>query len=77
MPQPVVARRALSVPSSPVAPLRRAPCTCGPTCAPTCVPIQVTFAYTTGPLAWSILTFRNSLVFHDLDKVGRRGGGGG
>ncbi|EFJ48676.1 hypothetical protein VOLCADRAFT_90892 [Volvox carteri f. nagariensis] len=29
----------------------------------------VTFSYNTGPLAWSILTFRNSLVFHDLDKV--------
>ncbi|KAG2483513.1 hypothetical protein HYH03_017620 [Edaphochlamys debaryana] len=30
---------------------------------------KVTFAYTTGPLSWSVLTFRNSLVFHDLDKV--------
>ncbi|GLC50735.1 hypothetical protein PLESTB_000426200 [Pleodorina starrii] len=30
---------------------------------------KVTFSYNTGPLAWSILTFRNSLVFHDLDKV--------
>jgi hypothetical protein len=25
-------------------------------------------AFNTGPLAWSTLTFRNSLVFHDLDK---------
>ncbi|KAG2436955.1 hypothetical protein HXX76_006471 [Chlamydomonas incerta] len=30
---------------------------------------KVTFSYNTGPLAWSIITFRNSLVFHDLDKV--------
>lgn len=27
------------------------------------------FAYATGPLAWSIIAFRNSLVFHSLDKV--------
>lgn len=25
-----------------------------------------------GPLAWSIVAFRNSLVFHSLDKVGRQ-----
>ncbi len=31
---------------------------------------QVMFAYATGPLAWSIVAFRNSLVFHSLDKVG-------
>lgn len=30
---------------------------------------QVTFAFNTGPLTWTILAFRNSLVFHDLDKV--------
>ena len=28
------------------------------------------FAYATGPLAWSIVAFRNSMVFHSLDKVG-------
>ena len=27
------------------------------------------FAYATGPLAWSIVAFRNSMVFHSLDKV--------
>ena len=31
--------------------------------------VQVMFAYATGPLAWSIVAFRNSLVFHSLDKV--------
>eukprot|EP00879_Flechtneria_rotunda_P015404 GHRR01016106.1.p1 GENE.GHRR01016106.1~~GHRR01016106.1.p1 ORF type:complete len:374 (+),score=84.39 GHRR01016106.1:50-1171(+) len=30
---------------------------------------KVTFAYNTGPLTWSIVAFRNSLVYHDLDKV--------
>ncbi|CAD7703002.1 unnamed protein product [Ostreobium quekettii] len=30
---------------------------------------KVCFAYNTGILAWSILAFRNSLVFHSLDKV--------
>lgn len=30
---------------------------------------KVTFAFNTGPLAWSVLAFRNSLVYHDLDKV--------
>jgi len=30
---------------------------------------QVMFAYSAGPLAWSIVAFRNSLVFHSLDKV--------
>lgn len=30
---------------------------------------QVTFVYGMGPLAWSIIAFRNSLVFHSLDKV--------
>jgi Protein of unknown function (DUF2838) len=33
------------------------------------VPAQVMFAYSAGPLAWSIVAFRNSLVFHSLDKV--------
>ena len=32
--------------------------------------MQIVFAYASGPLAWSILAFRNSLVFHSLDKVG-------
>lgn len=31
--------------------------------------VQVTFAYAAGPLAWSVIAFRNSLVFHSLDKV--------
>lgn len=31
--------------------------------------MQVTFVYGMGPLAWSIIAFRNSLVFHSLDKV--------
>lgn len=30
---------------------------------------KVMFAYATGPLAWSIVAFRNSLVFHSLDKI--------
>ncbi|CAL8464752.1 g4287 [Coccomyxa elongata] len=30
---------------------------------------KITFAYASGPLAWSILAFRNSLVFHSLDKI--------
>jgi hypothetical protein len=30
---------------------------------------QVMFAYSAGPLAWSIVAFRNSLVFHSLDKA--------
>ena len=31
--------------------------------------MQVTFAYAAGPLAWSVIAFRNSLVFHSVDKV--------
>jgi hypothetical protein len=31
--------------------------------------IKITFAFNTGPLSWSILAFRNSLVLHSLDKV--------
>lgn len=31
--------------------------------------LKVSFAYNTGILAWSIVAFRNSLVFHSLDKV--------
>lgn len=30
---------------------------------------KVTFAYATGPLAWSIVAFRNSMVFHSMDKM--------
>ncbi|GFH21148.1 uncharacterized protein HaLaN_18391 [Haematococcus lacustris] len=30
---------------------------------------HTTFAFNTGPLAFSILAFRNSLVYHDMDKV--------
>ena len=33
------------------------------------VGVQVTFAYAAGPLAWSVVAFRNSLVFHSVDKV--------
>ncbi|MEW5302047.1 MAG: hypothetical protein WDW36_004859 [Sanguina aurantia] len=29
----------------------------------------VTFAFNAGPVMWSIVAFRNSCVFHDLDKV--------
>jgi hypothetical protein len=29
----------------------------------------ICFAFSTGPLAWAILTWRNSLVFHSLDKT--------
>lgn len=30
---------------------------------------KVSFAFAMGPLLWSILAFRNSLVYHSLDKV--------
>ncbi|KAK9805607.1 hypothetical protein WJX72_007502 [[Myrmecia] bisecta] len=30
---------------------------------------KVTFAFASGPLAWSVVAFRNSLVFHSLDKI--------
>ncbi|WIA18630.1 hypothetical protein OEZ85_003336 [Tetradesmus obliquus] len=30
---------------------------------------KVTHAFNTGPLAWSTVAFRNSMVYHDLDKV--------
>lgn len=37
---------------------------------PTSVPlIRVCFAFNCGPLLWSIVLFRNSLVFHSLDKI--------
>ena len=36
---------------------------------PSCDCVQVTFAFSMGPLLWSILAFRNSLVYHSLDKV--------
>jgi hypothetical protein len=29
----------------------------------------ICFAFCTGPLAWSVVTWRNSLVFHSLDKT--------
>src|SRR4051794_12258404 len=29
----------------------------------------ICFAFSVGPLAWAILTWRNSLVFHSLDKT--------
>lgn len=32
---------------------------------------QVAFAFNFGPLLWSIIAFRNSLVYHSLDKVTR------
>jgi hypothetical protein len=30
---------------------------------------KVLFAFSMGPLAWSIVLFRNSMIFHSLDKV--------
>jgi hypothetical protein len=30
---------------------------------------KVTYAFNTGVLTWSVVAFRNSLVYHDLDKV--------
>lgn len=30
---------------------------------------RATYAFNTGPLTTSIVAFRNSLVFHDMDKV--------
>ena len=30
---------------------------------------KVLFAFSMGPLAWSIILFRNSLIFHSLDKA--------
>lgn len=30
---------------------------------------KILFAFSMGPLAWSIVAFRNSLIFHSLDKV--------
>jgi len=29
----------------------------------------IAFALSHGPLAWAVLAFRNSLVFHDIDKI--------
>lgn len=31
--------------------------------------LKMCFSYSLGPLAWSILAFRNSLVFHSVDKI--------
>jgi len=31
--------------------------------------LRVFFSFCTGPLAWSIIIFRNSLVFHDIDQT--------
>ncbi|KAF4678253.1 hypothetical protein FOZ60_016886 [Perkinsus olseni] len=30
---------------------------------------MITYALVTGPLAWAVLVFRNSLVFHSVDKI--------
>eukprot|EP00878_Enallax_costatus_P012895 GHUV01013465.1.p1 GENE.GHUV01013465.1~~GHUV01013465.1.p1 ORF type:complete len:336 (+),score=54.06 GHUV01013465.1:169-1176(+) len=30
---------------------------------------KVTYAFNTGVLTWSVVAFRNSMVYHDLDKV--------
>jgi hypothetical protein len=30
---------------------------------------RILFAFSMGPLAWSIILFRNSMIFHSLDKV--------
>ena len=35
--------------------------------------LLINFAHTMGPLSVAIPTWRNSLVFHSLDKVGRNG----
>ena len=32
-------------------------------------PLQVAFLSAMGPLGWAIVAWRNSLVFHDLEKV--------
>lgn len=34
-----------------------------------CAVEKIMFAFAMGPLAWSILAFRNSMIFHSLDKV--------
>lgn len=34
-----------------------------------CAMEKIMFAFAMGPLAWSILAFRNSMIFHSLDKV--------
>eukprot|EP01023_Acetabularia_acetabulum_P039420 TRINITY_DN3793_c0_g2_i1.p2 TRINITY_DN3793_c0_g2~~TRINITY_DN3793_c0_g2_i1.p2 ORF type:complete len:232 (+),score=22.76 TRINITY_DN3793_c0_g2_i1:523-1218(+) len=31
--------------------------------------MKITYAYNTGPMAWSILAMRNSLVLHSMDKI--------
>lgn len=36
---------------------------------PSLGPPQFSFAVMTGPLMWSIVAMRNSLVFHDGDKI--------
>jgi len=30
---------------------------------------RICFAFSTGPLAWAIVLWRNSMVFHELDKI--------
>lgn len=34
-----------------------------------CALRRILFAFSMGPLAWSIILFRNSMIFHSLDKV--------
>jgi hypothetical protein len=34
-----------------------------------CALQKIMFSFATGPVAWSILMFRNSMIFHSLDKV--------
>lgn len=34
-----------------------------------CAMEKIMFAFSMGPLAWSIVAFRNSMIFHSLDKV--------
>lgn len=31
--------------------------------------LQINFTFATGPLAWAIVAWRNSLVFHSIDKI--------
>ncbi|KAI9497824.1 hypothetical protein BDB00DRAFT_802059 [Zychaea mexicana] len=39
-------------------------------CFPSSTPLFIaTYCLTNGPVAWAIITWRNSLVFHSLDKV--------
>lgn len=34
-----------------------------------CRLLKIIFMYSMGPLSWAVPLWRNSLVFHDVDKV--------